>query len=356
MSSDNGEPSSVDGSERGGFDSSRAELFDALGHPTRIRILQALSHRAMTSSELKKEVGIESSGHLTFHLGKLNLLLHANANGLYELTDDGREALHLAEVMSKTSSASAAASSIESGRQSRGKSLFGRARTKKFALPIAAVLIILVLVLSFGFSNGFIFYSPTETMSWTLQPANPPSPLNGWETVVFNGTQSNDYADFGFSAGALPVAANATSQIVFFDVSIAHSDATFLDSLKLGFVSTNPNSCDCFLLEEVASLGVGGSPPVSSQMYTQNDLTTFVVQNFGYIGVGTVTLGFILSLSRPYNLASYPSGNNSLVLNIELKMHQTNRILIGQDYLGDASVSLKIMPNGLLALQNTLTT
>jgi DNA-binding HxlR family transcriptional regulator len=81
LSSDTGEPSSEDGSGSGGFDSSRAELFDELGHPTRIRILQALSEQAMTFSELKKEVGIESSGHLIFHLGKLNLLFLANANG-----------------------------------------------------------------------------------------------------------------------------------------------------------------------------------------------------------------------------------------------------------------------------------
>ena len=94
MSNDKGKSTPNDAD--GGFDSSRAELFDALGHPTRIKILQVLNQRATTFSELKKEVGIESSGHLSFHLGKLNLLLRVTPEGIYELTDDGREALHLA--------------------------------------------------------------------------------------------------------------------------------------------------------------------------------------------------------------------------------------------------------------------
>lgn len=351
MPSENGRPPSEDVERR--FDSSRAELFDALGHPTRIRILQVLSQRAMTFSELKKEVGIESSGHLTFHLGKLDLLLRVNPNGLYELTDDGREALHLAEVMSKTSSTSAAANSIESERDAKGKTLFGRPRTKKLLVAIAAVVIVSILVLSIAFSNGFIFYSSTETMNWSLQPATVSPPPGAWATVVFNGTQRSVYADFSFNAGGAPVEGNATSQTISFNIQIAHAEGTFLDSLKLGFVSTNPGSCDCFLLEDVSSDGIGGFPPVSSQMYTQNDVTTFNVQDFGYIGVATVTLGFVLLLSRPYNLASYPNGNNSLVLNIELKMHQTNKILIGHDYLGDASVSFSVLPNGQISLANT---
>ena len=57
------------------FNEARAEVFDALGHPTRIKVLQALGQRPLSFSELKKEVGIESSGHMAFHLGWLNHLL-----------------------------------------------------------------------------------------------------------------------------------------------------------------------------------------------------------------------------------------------------------------------------------------
>lgn len=80
------------------FDKSRAELFDALGHPVRIRILNALEAGPLGFSELRRRVGLESSGHLQFHLGRLDGLVAADAGGNYALTDDGREALRVVGV------------------------------------------------------------------------------------------------------------------------------------------------------------------------------------------------------------------------------------------------------------------
>jgi len=80
------------------FDSSRAELFEALGHPTRVKILRTLTERPMSFSELKRETGIESSGHLQFHLGKLSSLVKTDAVGNYALTDEGRDALQVAQA------------------------------------------------------------------------------------------------------------------------------------------------------------------------------------------------------------------------------------------------------------------
>ena len=80
------------------FDLGEAELFEALGHPTRIRILQALNEIPLSFSELKKEISIDSSGHLTFHLSKLAGLVKTNAEGKYCLTDSGREALRIAKI------------------------------------------------------------------------------------------------------------------------------------------------------------------------------------------------------------------------------------------------------------------
>jgi len=82
-----------------GFDSARAELFEALGHPTRVRILTALGEQPLGFSELKRRVGIESSGHMSFHLGRLDGLVKTASNGSYTLTDDGREALRLISAM-----------------------------------------------------------------------------------------------------------------------------------------------------------------------------------------------------------------------------------------------------------------
>ena len=52
-------------------DRQRAEVFDALGHPTRIVILKALSEAAFGFADLKKKTAIDSSGHLQHHLTKL---------------------------------------------------------------------------------------------------------------------------------------------------------------------------------------------------------------------------------------------------------------------------------------------
>ncbi|MGD0638239.1 MAG: helix-turn-helix domain-containing protein [Nitrososphaerales archaeon] len=77
------------------FNSSRAEVFEALGHPTRIRILQAVSERPLPFSELKHAVGLESNGLLSFHLGRLSGLVKLNEQGSYFVTDEGREALRI---------------------------------------------------------------------------------------------------------------------------------------------------------------------------------------------------------------------------------------------------------------------
>uniref|UniRef100_A0A7C3J442 ArsR family transcriptional regulator n=1 Tax=Candidatus Methanomethylicus mesodigestus TaxID=1867258 RepID=A0A7C3J442_9CREN len=86
-----------------GFDRSRAELFEALGHPTRIRILKALSASDMSFSDLKRSVGIDSNGLLSFHLSKLSGLIRTTEAGLYALTDEGKEALRTTSYNEKES-------------------------------------------------------------------------------------------------------------------------------------------------------------------------------------------------------------------------------------------------------------
>jgi DNA-binding transcriptional ArsR family regulator len=77
------------------FDASRAELFEALSHPLRVRILHVLGERSQRFSELKHTLGLESSGHLSFHLEKLGNLVKTTLDGDYELSDEGTEALRL---------------------------------------------------------------------------------------------------------------------------------------------------------------------------------------------------------------------------------------------------------------------
>jgi len=77
------------------YDPSRSELFETLGHAVRMRILQCLGEEQLGFSELKKRVGIESSGHIQYHLEKLDGLIRVTPEGKYALTDDGKEALRL---------------------------------------------------------------------------------------------------------------------------------------------------------------------------------------------------------------------------------------------------------------------
>jgi DNA-binding HxlR family transcriptional regulator len=70
-----------------------AELFEAISHPERIKILKILSKQPSSFAALKRQLGIESSGNLDYHLKKLNQLVKVREDGLYGLTDAGKEAL-----------------------------------------------------------------------------------------------------------------------------------------------------------------------------------------------------------------------------------------------------------------------
>jgi len=76
----------------------RAELFEALGHPIRVKILKSLEQGGLGFSELKRKSGVKSNGHLEFHLGKLRGLVSTTEAGDYVLTDDGMEALRFLRV------------------------------------------------------------------------------------------------------------------------------------------------------------------------------------------------------------------------------------------------------------------
>ena len=70
-----------------------AELFEAISHPERIKILKILEKQPSSFASLKRQLGIESSGNLDYHLKKLSELVTVREDGLYGLTDAGKEAL-----------------------------------------------------------------------------------------------------------------------------------------------------------------------------------------------------------------------------------------------------------------------
>jgi DNA-binding transcriptional ArsR family regulator len=83
-------------------DRQKAEVFDALGHPTRILILKVLSEGSLGFADLKKKTLIDSSGHLQHHLTKLNSLIKTNEYGKYCLSDEGKDALLTVQTVENT--------------------------------------------------------------------------------------------------------------------------------------------------------------------------------------------------------------------------------------------------------------
>ena len=69
-----------------------SELFEKISHPTRVKILKLLEDSPLNFSQLKNNLGIESSGNLDHHLKKLKDLVYLDS-GLYKISDMGKEAI-----------------------------------------------------------------------------------------------------------------------------------------------------------------------------------------------------------------------------------------------------------------------
>jgi len=81
---------------------SKAFLFEAISHDTRIRILSLLRDHNLGFSELRNQLEIKSSGNLQHHLRKLGTLVNLNEDGLYALTANGREAIMAIRAVHRT--------------------------------------------------------------------------------------------------------------------------------------------------------------------------------------------------------------------------------------------------------------
>ncbi len=81
----------------------RYAIFEALSHSTRVRILELVQEKQLSFSQLKRELGVESSGQLQRHLLKLSGFIEVEAkSGCYVLTGTGRRALDI-YALSRTS-------------------------------------------------------------------------------------------------------------------------------------------------------------------------------------------------------------------------------------------------------------
>ncbi|NHJ14117.1 MAG: ArsR family transcriptional regulator [Candidatus Thorarchaeota archaeon] len=77
------------------------DVFDAIAHPMRIEILKALAKKSLGFADLKRKLGISSSGQLDFHLKKMTLLVTTDSYGMYTLTSKGYAALYAIVIVSR---------------------------------------------------------------------------------------------------------------------------------------------------------------------------------------------------------------------------------------------------------------
>ena len=130
-------------------DRQRAEVFDALGHPTRIVILKALSEGALGFADLKKKTAIDSSGHLQHHLTKLNGLIKTDEYGKYCLSDQGKDALLTVQT-------------VENASESRTKDT-EKIRSRRFNSKMVLKSVSLLLVALLIASSAIALYEYNQT-------------------------------------------------------------------------------------------------------------------------------------------------------------------------------------------------
>lgn len=64
-------------------------MFEAISHQLRVEIIKLLAKGPRRFADIERELKIESSGLLYFHLKKLNGLISINNEGLYVLNEKG---------------------------------------------------------------------------------------------------------------------------------------------------------------------------------------------------------------------------------------------------------------------------
>lgn len=133
------------GEENFDEDRQQAEVFDALSHPTRIIILKVLSEGPLGFADLKKKLGIESSGHLQHHINKLNGLMKTDNYGKYTLSDQGKDALHSVETIESVA-----------GSKTHEKE---KAHTSMRSVVLKSAIVVLVLLLALSLTLAAFEYN-----------------------------------------------------------------------------------------------------------------------------------------------------------------------------------------------------
>lgn len=172
------EESDLTGSDEVDKERRQVEVFDALGHPTRIMILKALSEEPMGFADLKKKLNMESSGHIQHHLSKLAGLIKTDDNGKYTLSDQGKDALISVETVEKVA---------KSGTRQNGKAHSGikNVALKSVVIALAFLLVATSTIAFLEYRNASSYQNAIGQLNSTVDQLN--------SSIV----QLNEQANFG---------------------------------------------------------------------------------------------------------------------------------------------------------------
>ena len=129
--------------EHGGDEETYSLIFKSLRHPIRRRILRLLANGQLTFSEILKSLSIDS-GHLSYHLDELSVLIAKTGDGAYRLSGIGSAAIKLMEGVEEKTTA--------------GERYIRKIQPFRNAVFLSTTLLVLILLPVIAYSLGYVAY------------------------------------------------------------------------------------------------------------------------------------------------------------------------------------------------------
>jgi DNA-binding transcriptional ArsR family regulator len=129
--------------ENDGNEETYSLIFKSLRHPIRRRILRVLANGEHTFSEILKSLSIDS-GHLSYHLDELGVLIMKTADGDYRLSSIGSAAIKLMNGVEEETSA--------------GERYVKKIQPLRNAVFLSTTLLTLILLPVIAYSLGYVAY------------------------------------------------------------------------------------------------------------------------------------------------------------------------------------------------------
>lgn len=149
----------------------RYRIFDALSHPTRVKILKLVEEKALAFSALKHELGLESSGQLQHHLQKLSGFITIERDtGCYGLTETGRRALEIYGLSEKSGRSLAAVCCLPT-RLDAQKTVRVGGRGRALRLSLVGLLLALTAALVASGQTALKFYGSSVSVGFGVSTA-----------------------------------------------------------------------------------------------------------------------------------------------------------------------------------------